>query len=43
MAFNLDHFRANFGALMAQVRGNLNEFDRARDEMRRQIEAFCAR
>ncbi|EME71218.1 hypothetical protein H261_04750 [Paramagnetospirillum caucaseum] len=42
MAFDLDKFRAGFGATMARIRSQLDEFDRARDEMHRRIQAFCA-
>ncbi len=43
MSFDLEKFRAGFGATMARIRSQLNELDRAHDEMRRRIEAFCTR
>ncbi|CUW37280.1 conserved protein of unknown function [Magnetospirillum sp. XM-1] len=43
MPFNLDTFRAGFGATMAQIRDNLRELSRAQEEMHRRIEAFGVR
>lgn len=43
MPFNIDTFRAGFGAAMAQIRDHLRELSHAQEEMRRRIEAFGAR
>ncbi|WP_257788788.1 hypothetical protein [Magnetospirillum sp. ME-1] len=43
MQFNLDTFRAGFGAAMAKIRDNLRELSNAQEEMRRRIEAFGIR
>ena len=42
MAIDLNKFRADLGAMMARIRGNLDELDRAHGELRRRIEAMFA-
>ncbi|KIL97298.1 hypothetical protein CCC_00359 [Paramagnetospirillum magnetotacticum MS-1] len=43
MRFDIDNFRAGFGAQMARIKDNLQELSRAQEEMRRRIDSFCAR